>query len=513
MILPWLILIPFIGGLLCWQGERFGLGVPRWVALFTMTLVFVLSLVLWTQGDYSLASLTQHGATHWQSEFQIPWISRFGISFHLGLDGLSLLMIMLTGFLGVMAVVCSWKEIAEHIGFFHLNLLWSLGGVIGVFLALDLFLFFTFWELMLVPTYFLIALWGHNPPTGKGRIHAAMKFIIYTQTSGLLLLFAILGLVFVHYQGTGHLSFDYADLLNTKMGPHIEYMLMLGFFVAFAVKMPIVPLHSWLPDAHSLAPTAGSVDLAGLLIKTAAYGMIRFLLPFFPHASHAFAPIAMWLGVIAIFYGAILAFAQTDIKRLVAYTSISHMGFVMIAIFAGTQIALQGAMVQMLAHGISAAALFILCGEIFERLHTRDMRQMSGLWSRFAYLPPLSLFFAVASLGLPGMGNFVGEFLILLGSFKVAPVVTVIAAGGLIMASVYSLILVQRALHGPVPANASEKVKDLNAREIVMMLSLVLILLYLGLYPQTILNTSHGAMTGVQQWYSAALSATQNIAP
>ncbi|WP_097461061.1 NADH-quinone oxidoreductase subunit M [Mangrovitalea sediminis] len=510
MILPWLILIPFIGGLLCWQGERFGLGVPRWVALFTMALVFVLSLILWSQGDYSLATLTQHGAAHWQSEFQVPWISRFGISFHLGLDGLSLLMVMLTGLLGVMAVICSWKEISDHIGFFHLNLLWSLGGVIGVFLALDMFLFFTFWELMLVPTYFLIALWGHNPPTGKGRIHAAMKFIIYTQTSGLILLLAILGLVFVHFQGTGQLSFDYGDLLGTKMSPHVEYMLMLGFFIAFAVKLPVVPFHSWLPDAHSLAPTAGSVDLAGLLLKTAGYGLLRFSLPFFPHASHEFAPIAMWLGVISIFYGAILAFAQTDIKRLIAYTSISHMGFVLIAIYAGTHIALQGAVLQMVAHGISAGALFILSGEIYERLKTRDMRQMSGLWSRFSYLPPLSMFFAVASLGLPGMGNFVGEFLILLGSFPVAPVVTVVAAGGLIMAAVYGLILIQRALHGP--AHSPEKLKDLNMREIAMMLSLVAILLYLGLYPQSVLDTSSGAMAGVQHWYSTALSAPQNIA-
>ncbi len=509
MILPWLILIPFIGGLLCWQGERLGRGVPRWIALITMALVFVLSLILWFQGNYSVTSALT-GAAHWQAEFQVPWISRFGISFHLALDGLSLLMVMLTGLLGVMAVVCSWKEIADHIGFFHLNLLWSLAGVIGVFLAVDMFLFFTFWEVMLVPTYFLIALWGHNPPFGKGRIHAAMKFIIFTQTSGLLLLLAILGLVFVHYQATGVLTFDYAALIHTPMSPDVEFMLMLGFFIAFAVKLPMVPLHSWLPDAHSLAPTAGSVDLAGLLLKTAGYGLLRFALPFFPHASHEFAPIAMWLGVIGIFYGAFLAFAQTDIKRLVAYTSISHMGFVLVAIYSGSVLALQGAVIQMVAHGISAGALFILAGEIYERLHTRDMRQMSGLWSRFRFLPPISLFFAVASLGLPGMGNFVGEFLILFGSFKSAPVVTVVAAGGLILAAVYALIMVQRVLHGP---SSGEVLYDLNWREMAMMLSLVAILLFLGLYPQTLLNTSQAAMAGIHHVYTSALSTTPNIAP
>src|SRR5690606_10887092 len=292
MTLPWLFLIPFIGGLLCWQGERFGLGMPRWIALLTMLLVSALSVQLWFDGNYTIAGPVG-GAPEWQLEFQLPWIERFGISFHLALDGLSLLMIMLTGLLGVMAVACSWSEIQRHVGFFHLNLLWNLGGVIGVFLAVGLFLFFFFWEMMLVPMFFLIALWGHNAPGGKGRIYAATKFFIFTQASGLLLLVAILGLVFVNYRATGVLSFDYDVLRNTPMDLATEYVLMLGFFIAFAVKMPIIPFHSWLPDAHSQAPTAGSVDLAGILLKTAAYGMLRFALPIFPNAPADFAPIAM----------------------------------------------------------------------------------------------------------------------------------------------------------------------------------------------------------------------------
>lgn len=510
MILPWLIFIPFIGGLLSWQGERLGKGAPRWIALLTMALIFILSLMLWSQGGYSISSALS-GTPHWQMEYQVPWISRFGISFHLGLDGLSLLMLMLTGVLGVLAVVCSWKEITEYAGLFHLNLLWSLAGVIGVFLALDMFLFFTFWEIMLVPTYFMIALWGHRPGVGKGRVHAAMKMIIYTQTSGLLLLLAILGLVFVHYQATGQLTFDYDSLIHTPMSSHVEFMLMLGFFIAFVVKLPMVPLHSWLPDAHALAPTAGSVDLAGLLAKTAGYGLIRFALPFFPHASHAFAPVAMWLGVISIFYGAFLAFAQTDVKRLAGYITVSHMGFVLIAIYSASLLALQGAVIQMIASGISGAALFILCGEIYERFKTRDMRQLGGLFSRFRTLPPIALFFALAALGLPGMGNFVGEFLILFGSFQTAPVVTVVAAGGLILAAAYALIMVQRVLHGP--ATSSEPLFDLDWRELAMLFSLMAILLFVGLYPQSFLNTSQAAMAGVHHFYTSALSTTPNIVP
>jgi NADH-quinone oxidoreductase subunit M len=497
MILLWLILIPFIGGLLCWQSERFGLNVPRWVALISMSLVLVLSCWLWLQGDYTLAGATGHSG--WQEEFQAPWIPRFGISFHLGLDGLSLLMVMLTGLLGVMAVACSWSEIQKHVGFFFLNLLWNLGGVIGVFLALDMFLFFFFWEMMLVPMYFLIALWGHNAPGGKGRIYAANKFFIFTQASGLLLLIAILGLVLVNSVQTGAVSFDYEVLRATVMSPAIEMTLMLGFFIAFAVKLPVIPVHSWLPDAHSQAPTAGSVDLAGILLKTAAYGILRFAIPFFPNASHEFAPIAMTLGVIGIFYGAILACAQNDVKRLIAYTSISHMGFVLVGIYSGSELALQGVVVQMIAHGISAGALFILCGEVYERLHTRDLREMGGLWTRLSFLPPIALFFTAASLGLPGLGNFVGEFLILLGSFPSAPVITIIATGGLILAAVYSLLMMQRAFYGP--AKTTERLPDLSARELTVMLSLMGILLALGLYPQPVMNTSAAVMKSVHTVY------------
>ncbi|MGB0956045.1 MAG: NADH-quinone oxidoreductase subunit M [Panacagrimonas sp.] len=501
MILVWLILIPFIGGLLSWQGEMiFGRKFPRWTALLSMLIALGISLWLWMTGDYSLS--LPGADPQWVIEYQQPWIPRFGISIHLGLDGLSLLLIVLTNLLGVMAVACSWREIDRNVGFFHLNLLWNLGGVIGVFLTLDLFLFFFLWEMMLVPMYFLIALWGHNAPGGKGRIYAATKFFIFTQASGLIMLLAILGLVFVNHQATGVMSFDYEDLLKTPLSAGVEWILMLGFFFAFAVKTPAVPFHTWLPDAHSQAPTAGSVDLAGILLKTAAYGLLRFGIPLFPNASAEFAPVAMWIGVIGIVYGGVMTFAQTDIKRLVAYSSVSHMGFVLVGIYAGTQTALQGVVIQMIAHGIAAGALFILCGEIYERLHTRELSKMGGLWARFPYLPPIALFFAAASLGLPGLGNFVGEFLILVGTWGIDPAVTIAAASGLILAAVYSLILVQRAFHGP-PAENAAALKDLSRRELSMMLTLMALLLALGLYPQPVLDTSALAMQRVHEIYTA----------
>ncbi len=504
MILPLLLLLPFAGGLLAWQAERVSLVVPRWIALFTMIIFLVIVVLLWQQGGYHGADLATSMSGHpvWQLEFRAPWIPRFGISFHLGLDGLSLLMLLLTGLLGVLAVACSWKEIDKNVGFFHLNLLWNLGGVVGVFLALDLFLFFFFWEMMLVPMYFLIALWGHQGANGRSRISAATKFFIFTQASGLLLLLAIIGLVIVHAQSAGVVTFDYDALLATQMAPAVEMVLMLGFFLAFAVKLPVVPVHSWLPDAHAQAPTAGSVDLAGVLLKTAAYGLLRFGVPLFPHASLDFAPIAMWLGVFGIFYGGVLACAQTDIKRLVAYTSVSHMGFVLVGIYAGNTLALQGVVVQMLAHGISAGALFILCGELYERLHTRDLREMGGLWTRLRFLPPITLFFAVASLGLPGMGNFVGEIMILLGSFQADTAVTIVAAGGLVLAAVYGLLMMQKAFFGP--ARSESMLPDLSHREIAIMLTLMAILLGLGLYPQPVLDTSAASMQHFLSIYTQA---------
>lgn len=505
MMLPWLILIPFIAGLLCWQAERVHHALPRWIALLSMVLVLILSVSLWCNGDVSLAP-APGAAPQWLSEFQVPWISRLGISVHLAVDGLGVLMMVLTGILGVFSVLCSWSEVRERVGLFHLNLLWILGAVAGIFTAVDLFLFFFFWEMMLVPMFFLIALWGHRGTDNRRHIAAAVKFFIYTQASGLIMLVAILGLVFVHYNATGVLTFDYGALLHTPFSSGVGMLLMLGFFVAFAVKFPLVPLQGWLPDAQAQAPTAGSVDLSGILLKTAAFGLIRFAIPLFPHASVEFAPVAMILGLIGVLYGALIAFSQTDMKRLLAWSNVSHMGFIMIALYSGTQLALQGAVVLMIASGLTTGALFILTGQLYERLGTRDLRQMGGLWGRLHYLPGFSMFFAVAALGLPGTVNFVGEFLILIGTFHHHPWITVIATFGLVLGSIYSLILIHRAHFGRPAGGDDAALGGLNARELGMMICLAVLVVAVGLYPQPVLDASSATMSGVHQWIQHASS-------
>lgn len=485
MILFWLVLIPFLGGLLCWQAERWGGQAPRWIALATMLFVLLSSLVLWASGDFSVPGT---GESQWLLEWRVPWIPRFGIEVHLALDGLSLILVALTGLLGALAVLCSWNEIVERVGFFHLNLLFVLGGVVGVFLALDLLLFFLFWEVMLVPMYFLIALWGHSGPKGQSRIRAATRFFIYTQASGLLMLVAILGLVFVHFSNTGEITFSYGALLNADVPDNVALWLMLGFFIAFAVKLPVVPFHGWLPDAHSQAPTAGSVDLAGILLKTAAYGILRFAIPLFPEQSQAFAPVAMALGLVGIIYGAVLACGQQDIKRLIAYASISHMGFLLIALYSGSELAIQGAIVIIVAHAFSSSALFILSGQIYERVHTRDMRLMGGLWSRIPVLPGFTLFFLAASLGMPATANFIGEFMVLFGTFRSAPVVVAIASVGLVLAAIYSLLMMQRVHFGREYRQG--RLAGPDAREYGMMLLLLGLTLAVGLNPQPLLDTT-----------------------
>ena len=507
-ILPALILVPFIAGFICWLVDKFDQYLPRYIALFGMLITLGLTIALWQTGTFTY----ELGAKvpTWSAEFMVPWIQTLGINIHLAVDGLSLLMVGLTALLGVLAVGCSWGEIQKNVGFFHLNLLWSLGGVIGVFLAIDLFLFFFFWEMMLVPIYFLIALWGHKGADGKSRVYAATKFFIYTQVAGLIMLIGILGLVVYGYMMTGMIGFDYnyllgvANTLDAQL-PSVAYALMICMFIGFAVKLPVFPLHGWLPDAHAQAPTAGSVDLAGILIKTAAYGLLRFVIPFFPAASAQFADIAIILGLIGVFYGAWCAFQQTDMKRLLAYTSISHMGFVLLALYAGNILTFQGLMIMMLAHGLSSAALFIMCGQVYERLHTRDLRQMGGIRGQFQYLSFFLMFFVAALVGIPGLGNFIGEFLILMGSFGKFPTFTILAAISLVMAGLYGLILIHKALFGT--PNEEQKqhytnpLKDLNAREIVILLICAFGLLWLGIFPQSFLDVSNSSMAWLANSY------------
>lgn len=482
MTITWLLLVPFLGGLLAWVMERAGKDAPRHVALASSLLLVAMSLSLWAHGTYTYSA----GEPVWFSQFRAPWIERFGITFHLALDGLGLLMILLTGILGAVAVLASWKEVTYRTGLFHLNLLWILAGVVGVFLAVDLFLFFVFWEVMLVPMFFLVSVWGRDIPGGLTRAQAATKFLIYTQAGGLLMLLSILGLVLAHVEGTGVLTFELDALRGTTMPSGLEYALMLGFFVAFAVKLPIVPLHGWLADTHAASPTAGSVDITGLLLKTAAFGLLRFALPLFPEASREFAPVAMGLGVLTIVYGGALAFAQTHVKRLIAYASISHMGFILIGIYAANALALQGMVVLMLAGALSTGALFVIAGMVHERTGTFETAALGGLWSRLALIPPFALFFAAATLGLPGLGNFVGEFMVLFGAWQANPAMTAAATLGLVLAAVFSLALVHRVFLGP--AKTDELLPGGTLREAAILFSLAGLLIVLGLYPQPALD-------------------------
>ena len=480
MILPLFIIVLLTAGLFAWVAEQWNSNLSRWIALLALLFNFALSMLLWSQQENGL----ELSKSSWLLQFRLPWIPSFGIQFYLAMDGLSLLMLMLTFFLGFLAVITSWKDIQYKIGFFHFNLLWVLAGITGVFLTVDLFLFYFFWEVMLIPMFLLISIWGH-----ENRRYASYKFFIFTQASGLLMFLAILGLYFAHGNISGTYTFNYFELLNTTFySPALGRWLMAGFLAAFIVKLPVVPFHSWLPDAHAQAPTAGSVILAGLLLKTGAYGLLRFVIPLFPDAAHEIAPWAMLLGVIGILYGAVLAFAQTDFKRLVAYTSVSHMGFVMLGAFAFNEWALQGVVMQMITHGISTGALFIIAGVVYERIHTRDIEQMGGFWKKMPYMGTVALIFSMASLGLPGLGNFIAEFLTLIGAWQASHKLTILATIGLVAATIYSLRIMQKIFYGK--ENMDRILPDLSWREKSILLPLVLVIIALGLFPQPVLNTA-----------------------
>lgn len=487
MIALWVLIITAAGGLIAWLVSRWSKNACRYICLIALMINFTILAAFWVNNYNRCFSESGSG---WLTELKWDWIEGFGISFHLAMDGLSLTLLLLTFFLGIASVAASWNQIQNRVGFFHFNLMLILVGITGVFTAVDLFLFYFFWELMLVPMYFFISIWGH-----ENRHYAAFKFFIFTQAGGLLMLLSILGLYFIHGRTTGIYTFDYTQLLGTSMTKSISMWIMLGFFLAFAVKLPMVPIHSWLADAHTEAPTAGSVILAGLLLKTGAYGMIRFLLPLFGEACAVIGPVIRILAVVGILYGAILAFAQKDAKRLVAYTSISHLGFVLLGIFSGNMMALQGAVIIMLAHGLSTGGLFILVGAIDERIHTRQMDSMGGLWSTMPRMGGVGMFLAMASLGLPGLVNFVGEFLVLCGAFRMYPVITIFAALGFIAATIYSLWLIHRVFHGP---NLNEiRAADMNFREIAVSVAIIAGIVWMGLFPQTVLNTVKPAVDTV----------------
>lgn len=499
MLLPLLILIPFIGGFFCWILEYYNHKIPKLIAFISIFTLFLLTIFIWIN-NISCLKNNNILINYFQYKFYQPWIPSFGINFYLSLDGFSLIMIMLTNFLGCISILCSWTEIRKYNGLFYLNLMFILGSAIGVFLSFDMFLFFFFWEIMTIPIYFLICFWGYQTYSIKNRISVANKFFIYTQISSIIILISIISLAFMHKKIHGFWSFNYNYLTNLSMPFYTEYLIMLGFFIAFAIKLPIVPIHNWLIDAHKNTSNSGSIDIAGLILKISAYGFLRFNIVMFPKTSYEFSYIPIILGVITIFYGSWLAFGQNNIKSLIAYTTISHMGFILIAIYSGNKLALQGIIIQIIAHSISTSALFILCGILHNYLKTRSMKKMGGIWNSINWLPGFTLFFSAANLGLPGTGNFIGEFMMLNGSLNKSPILLFIATLGLIFSSIYSLSMIQKIFFGTSNIKINTKIKEITKLNIFIIIILIVCNLFIGLYPQIILNTSYFTINNIYQF-------------
>jgi NADH-quinone oxidoreductase subunit M len=434
-------------------------------------LTFVLSLALWVGFDA--------GEPEFQFEEFARWIPSLGAGYHVGVDGVSLLLVLLTTFLTPLALLSAWRSIEEHAKEFVLTVLALETGMLGVFVSLDLLLFFVFWEAMLVPMYLIIGVWG-----GGQRVYAAIKFILYTMLGSALMLVAILVLYFQQGAATGVYTFDLVRLGRwvVPAGP-AQNLMFLAFALAFAIKVPLFPFHTWLPDAHVEAPTAGSVILAGVLLKMGIYGFLRFCLPLFPAASLTFQPLVWVLAVIGIVYGAWVSTVQPDIKKLVAYSSVSHLGFVMLGLFTFTPQGVVGAIIQMVNHGLSTGALFLLVGMIYERRHTRLIADFGGLWRVVPAFSAVFLVVALSSLGLPGLNGFVGEFLILVGAFQVSPTTAALATTGIIFAAVYMLWMYQRVIFGPVTDDANRRLGDLSTREWVVLAPVLLLIVWIGVYP------------------------------
>ena len=430
------------------------------------------------------------------------------INYHLGADGISLFLVILTTFLTVVSILCSWNSIQKRVKEFFIVILLLEVGVVGVFLSLDLFLFFLFWEVMLIPMYLLIGIWGHDR-----RIYAAIKFILYTMAGSIFMLVGILWL----YNATG--SFDLPDIQNALQTGALllprgtETLLFLSFFLAFAIKVPLFPFHTWLPDAHVEAPTAGSVMLAGVLLKMGTYGMIRFCLPLFPEASRRFAPAVAVLAIIGIIYGALVALVQPNLKKLVAYSSVSHLGFVVLGIFAFHPISMQGAVFQMLAHGISTGGLFLLVGMLYDRRHTFEMSQFGGLATPMPRLAAFFLFVALSSLGLPMLNGFVGEFLILLGTYQVHWNWAAWAALGVILSACYLLWAYQKVFFGEITVEKNRTLPDASARERAILVTMALITLWMGIGSVFITGRTAAASQSVIDQMTRPPRAYDAIAP
>jgi len=469
----------------------------RWIALGFTTLSFILSLLL-IQGAGG-------GMAAFRFTENYTWISAIGARYHLGVDGISLWLVLLTTLLMPISILSSWTAITKRQVTYYVLMLLLESAMIGVFVSLDLLLFYLFFEASLIPMFFLIGVWG-----GERRIYAAIKFFIYTAVGSLLMLVGILALYFIQQSATGVGTFDYTVLVETlrsgllTISPRTEFWLFLAFALAFCIKVPLWPLHTWLPDAHTEAPTAGSVILAGVLLKMGTYGLLRFNFALFPNASRQLAPLMITLAVIGIIYGALVAMVQPDVKRLVAYSSVSHMGFVVLGLFSFTEQGMQGALYQMLSHGVSTGALFLFVGMIYERRHTRMISEFGGLARPMPWFSALFVIASLSSIGLPFLNGFVGEFLIMLGSWTSSAVqhawiVTMLAGTGVIWAAVYMLWMLQRVVFGTKISDTNAKLADLNLREFVLVAPLLALMLFMGVYPAPFLNRTRASIEAARR--------------
>jgi NADH-quinone oxidoreductase subunit M len=478
-LLSTVLFLPLVGALILLGFPRERENAIRLCAMIVMALTFAVSVVLFVLFDSALPQM------QWVE--RAAWSTSLGIHYHVGVDGISLPLVLLTTLLTPITFLQAWQSIEIKVKEFAILMLVLETGMLGVFLALDMFLFFVFWEVILVPMYFLIGVWG-----GALRYQAMIKFLLYTMAGSALMLVAIIALHFLNlnpaYGGTGEPSFYLFDFYRLKLPLGWQKLMFGAFFLAFAIKVPLFPFHTWLPLAHVEAPTAGSVILAGVLLKMGTYGLLRFCLPIFPQAADIYAPLISTLAVIGIIYGALVAMVQPDVKKLVAYSSVSHLGFVVLGIFSGTMAGIQGSVLQMVSHGLSTGALFLLIGMIYDRRHTREIAEFGGLWK---IMPMFAVFFLVAmfsSIGLPGLNGFVGEFLILLGTFEANRIFAVLAAIGIILGAVYMLWMYQRVMYGEVTNDANQYLRDMNGREIALMIPIVVLMFWIGIYPSTFLR-------------------------
>jgi NADH-quinone oxidoreductase subunit M len=476
-ILTSLIALPVVGAVVLFFLRDVEQNAPlvRKTALVVSLLVFAETLLLWARFDPASADF--------QFVERYAWIPAFGISYAVGVDGISLLLLVLTGFLTPIALLSSWESVHTRTRAFCMVVLLLESAMLGVFVSLDLFLFYVFWDAMLIPMYFLIGIWGY-----ERRIYAAVKFILYTMTGSVLMLLAIIGLAWLHNSATGQYSFDMSTLYELSVPAHLQYWFFLAFTLAFAIKVPLFPFHTWLPDAHVEAPTAGSVILAGVLLKMGTYGLVRFSFPLFPQAAIAFAPYLATLAVVGIVYGALVAMVQPDLKKLVAYSSVSHLGFVVLGIAAMNTNGVQGAVYQMLNHGVSTGGLFIIVGMLSDRRHTRLIAEFGGLKAVAPRLVAAFLVITLSSIGLPGLNGFVGEFLILLGAFSWDARLAAVAATGVILSAVYMLWMFQRVNYGPVTSDENAALLDLRPREWAILAPIVALVILMGVLPNLFLR-------------------------